>query len=379
MPQPATHYWVARTAIPETIENSSVNYWKDWWDKYKSYFGLGTSSPDLFYFPLMPFTKADCENFHWEGVASILHSAGSYDFFCTLLDAAKQKKKVNIEEANRQFAFAFGYYAHVITDCIFHPYVYRSTGDHWATTPSILMEKESKREYAHKYQEFLIDQGIYKELNVSNSASLDRVSWVCSNDNDQLLDPCIANTFYQALIKIYPDCMPADFSDPTNEHHPIQQAYFALLETADTLFKGEKIICFGKQQSFAISDIVRLVGDLKHAKEFFNNPYPDCGSLDPYTPKELFNFACAVARRVFIESIEFYNDSSVQSSKDFFDEHTTHFLRYGNWNLDTGLLCQFNNTKELHSGNKEMDKAQLKYLKDTYQTYQGEYNILFNK
>lgn len=44
MPQPATHYLIARGSIPE-------DHHKTWWDIYKPEFALGSSAPDLFYFP----------------------------------------------------------------------------------------------------------------------------------------------------------------------------------------------------------------------------------------------------------------------------------------------------------------------------------------
>ena len=168
MPQPATHYWVVRTAIPQNDTKGKINFWETWWDPYKSYFGLGTAAPDLFYFPLMPGVKVSCDDFYWDGIADLIHHSRSYDIFCSLLDYAKKNKKYSIENANKQFAFAFGYYCHVITDCIFHPYVYQSTADHWAK--KVYSKKEDSLEFehelAHKYQEFLIDEGIYEEYNI---------------------------------------------------------------------------------------------------------------------------------------------------------------------------------------------------------------------
>lgn len=97
MPQPLTHYLVLRRAIPE-------KYWSSWWiPEYKNYFALGTAAPDIFYFPTVPkIVKNIRDDIAWNEIANPLHSNGSYDLFCTLLDVAKLSK---IETQNLQINF----------------------------------------------------------------------------------------------------------------------------------------------------------------------------------------------------------------------------------------------------------------------------------
>lgn len=364
MPQPATHYWVVRRAIPEF--NGKVNCWEEWWDKYKNYFGLGTAAPDLFYFPCMPDSGANKRRIFWKGIADLIHHAGSYDLFCLLLNSAKKSKcEGSVNAGNKQFAFAFGFYCHVVTDCIFHPYVYRSTGDHWA------IPDESKNELKHKVQEFLIDSGIVKDF----SLNLNRIAWRCPNPHNELLDTDIAEPFFHALNSVYPDWIPLEYHNPNDKSHPIQQAYLSLLKTADLLFSGIRVFCFAQGTILkprSISEIASPMG-----KNFFNSPYPNCVNLDTYTPRDLFNFSCAVSRKIFLEALNFFNSTSKDSNK-FFKEHFTHYLNTGNWNLDTGIRCQFNNTKELHEGYDKMCKAKVETLKQSYRYFEKDYLTLFS-
>ena len=145
----------------------------------------------------MPKVNVKCKDFYWDGIADIMHSTRSFDFFCNLMNAAKKSQldpSIDTEIANRQFAFAFGFYCHVITDCIFHPYVYRSSEDHWSAKAGEFKDNplEAIREYQHKYQEFLIDKGTCETFNLK----FNRISWSCPDaNNSELLDMNIAKIF----------------------------------------------------------------------------------------------------------------------------------------------------------------------------------------
>lgn len=241
MPQPATHYLVVRRAIPE-------KYWKDWWnDSYKRYFGLGTATPDLFYFPTVPKIVKDIrKDIAWDEIAGVLHSNRSYDMFCALLDIAKSNKLQDTSlDTNKQFAFAVGYYAHVITDCIFHPYIFRNTEDLWCT-------KNFKNELDHKNREYLLDQSLY-ELH-KGKMDFSRIEWTCNhnslNAHPGILDHDIATLLHKSLNKIYPNLYPCqeEVSDP---NHPVQQAYNALLQCIKGLFESEYIILFGDKKAMS--------------------------------------------------------------------------------------------------------------------------------
>lgn len=386
MPQPATHYWVARRAIPQYIDNdTTTDYWKEWWDKYKNYFGLGTAAPDLFYFPLMPKVDVKCEDFYWDGIADIIHSTRSFDFFCKLMNAAKKSQldpSIDTEIANRQFAFSFGFYCHVVTDCIFHPYVYRSSKDHWSAKAGEFKDNpvESIREYQHKYQEFLIDKGTCETFNLN----LNRISWSCPDaNNSELLDMNIAKIFNDTLMDLYRDCIPYEYKIE-NPSHPIHQAYDALLQTSKLIFEGDVVITYKGNNittSGYIKEKIEKAGSVLYSPHFYTEPYPNCGSLPGYTPNKLFDFSCAVARKIFKICIKFWN-SPYKNIEEFFSadpkENITNYLN-GNWNLDTGIPCQFNNTQKLHSDNESMNLAHIDTLKATYNNFAYLYDSLFKK
>lgn len=354
MPQPATHYLITRRAIPK-------EHWVNWWDKYKPYFGLGSSAPDLFYFPLLP--KSAIENIrddiYWEGIANPLHSSNSYDMFCTLLSKAKEYKKQGDKEAEKQFAFAFGYYCHVVTDCIFHPYVYRSTGDHWNT---ISIVHESK----HKAQELSIDNALFQKF-YNKEQNFSRIQWECKGENENQLEYSIALLLHETLQEIYPDCYPLS-PDINDSEHPVQQAYSALVQAISPLFEGTKIYLWGSRS------IDIPTAELRNLwrSDFLTSPYQDCPTLDSYTPEELFNFSSAACRKIFLTALDFW-ESDAMSAKEYFKNHSTHYLNSGNWNLDTGLPCNYNNYKELQNTDAEHYSFKSDELKRIYAALSAAY------
>ena len=363
MPQPATHYWVTKIAIADS-DNPTF---KDFFNKYKNYIALGTSAPDLFYFPLMPTIKTNCKNFYWNGIADLIHHGRTYDLFCELLDEAKSMKsdKTVAEKAEQLLAFTFGFYCHVVADCIFHPYVYRSSNDDWATGAGSFLSnpEENIAEYTHKYQEFLIDAGVKETYHLK----FDKDDWACpEKSNNKLLDFVVADKFYSVLVKMYTDCMPTEFYNSHDENHPIQQAYSALLQTISLLFEGKEILTFQT-----------VTKEIFYGDDFFETYYPNCDGLPRYSPHDLFKFCCAVTRRIYEVVQNFWNDTSSKTAKEYFEIDFTNYLNNGNWNLDTGIQCEFNNTKELHEGNEKMNEAHIDTLTNNYNIFNELYKNLF--
>ena len=324
LPQPATHYLITRSSIPE-------HSWADWWDKYKTYFGLGSSAPDLFYFPLT--SKNSRADISWKNLANPLHHESSYDMFCTLLDIARQSRVNNDEEAvaEKRFAFAFGYYSHVIADCIFHPYVYRSTSDHWHVPQSV-------GSWAHKAYELDIDTGICEEF--YGEENLSRISWECDGEDYYLLDFCISTAFEKALLTNYPTIFSFNENIASDSNHPIHQAYVALKESTASLFdKNSKIIVIGSNPITKIRTVL--------SANLFNRPVPNCPTLDGNTPRELFKFSTLVGQEIFIESLNFFKNTEESSSVDYFKNSKNPYLNSSNWNLDTGLPCDYNHHPEM--------------------------------
>ncbi len=362
MPQPATHYLVVRKSIPEV-------YWEDWWnDTYKKYFGLGSLAPDLFYFPAMPkaLIGADIrKDLSWDNISAPLHSERSYDMFCSLLEISKRSKlnATSGEEmisANKQMAFSFGYYTHVVTDCIFHPYVYRSTGDYWHT-------KNDVTENSHKKQELYIDNELYTKY-YPKEENLSRISYRCESE-DGFLESIIACLFDEGLQKNYPDLYPSD-NDITcsDSNHPIQQAYLALVRTIPPLFEGKKVYLWSSHKSFDIklSSLVSLFSD-----DFFTSEYPKVSNLPKHTPEELFDFAFVECSKIFKCVLDFWNTESTDS-KAFFKSNYTNFLNAGNFNLDTGLPSKFNNHADLRKDNSKNYKFGADILTNNYDEFKND-------
>lgn len=373
MPQPATHYLVTRFAIPE-------EYYSTWWDPYKQYFGLGSCAPDFFYFPLMPKKVIGDvkEDLSWENIANPLHSSNSYDMFCNLLAVAKQTKMnastlVEEKNANKQFAFSFGYCCHVVTDCIFHPYVYRSTGDLWHTT-------DKTAETLHKQQELFIDNELYRKY--YSRDKIYKMSVTCSEESTELLDFSIAKFFAESLKSTYPDCLPKEDIEISTESetHPIQQAYKALIKTIPFLFESTKICLWGSKLSIDIN-ISDLVSNFSN--NFLTSPYENCPSLPEFSPNDLFHFSIIESYKIFNEALKFWNSDS-DNPKNFFHDNPVNYLDAGNFNLDTGLPSNCNNYKLLRSIGDEHYSFMADILTNNYNYFKLDYqnfdkSILENK
>jgi len=351
MPQPVTHYLVTRRAIPK-------EHWSKWWDEYKPYFGLGSSAPDIFYFPVVPNLQNVRKDIYWEGIANPLHSSKSYDIFCSLLNLSKKQKIEGSEKADKLFAFSIGYYCHVITDCIFHPYVYRSTGDHWNTVAKL-------HELDHKKQEFFIDTALYQKYN--SIQDFTRIQWKCSEGTGDLLDFDIAKLLDEALQINYTDCYPLK-SDVEQEDHPIQQAYFAMNQAIPALFERKEIHLFGRGLSVDVRDFLHEIQE-----DFFTSAFSNCDTLNRHTPEELFNFSSSTCRKVFLIALDFW-ESKGKDSQAYFCKHSTHYLNSGNWNLDTGLPCQYNNFSAMRNENAEHYTYLAEEIKPIIAILQAEYN-----
>lgn len=351
MSQPLTHYLVTRRAIPE-------EYRGDWWDKYKPYFGLGSSAPDLFYFPLVPVVKNIREDIDWASIANPLHSAKSYDMFCSLLHSAKKQKLEVGAKAEKLFAFAVGYYCHVITDCVFHPYVYRSTGDYWHTVSEI-------PELKHKKQEYFIDTAIFEKYYPSHDLS--RIQWQCNEGMGELLDFDIARLFNQAMLINYADCYSPELEVETKEH-PIQQAYSAMAQSIIALFEGKEIHLFGSRITYNVRDFL----DEKQER-FFISSYPNCETLNSYTPEDLFNFSSSACRKLFRNALGFW-ESGETDAQAYFGKHPSHYINSGNWNLDTGLPTRYNNDTAMRDASSKQYSYMADVIKNTLSVLQAEYN-----
>ena len=356
MPQATTHYLVTRRAIPR-------DHCEKWWDIYKPYFGLGSVSPDLFYFLIPKFHESLCAKY-LDGVdcgkiSDMIHHEKSYDLFCKLLETAK-KSKISGEPGvgEKQFAFAFGFYCHVVTDCIFHPYVYRSTGDHWNTSTF-------RAEQKHKIQEFKIDRGIHRDIR-KTELEVGSTNWRCVGDSDKLLDHSIAELFHKSLQDVYKENYPVKSDQVSDDDHLIQESYEALNDLLPTILKGEKLLLIGQRKTIIIQDT--------NDDYFYSTKYTSCSGLPEYTPQELFNFASVACRAIFNKSLDFWEDPSDISPHEFFESDPVDYLGRKNWNLDTGLPSHYNEDPLIKDECSEHDLSFIKEITDVYDKLSSRYN-----
>lgn len=330
MPQAGTHYLIARMAIPLACRNT-------WWASYKPYVGLGANGPDMFSSPLILrciTKKSDSFNFDgtvpWGPMANAVHQWRSYDMFCLLLSSAKGRWLAATTEAERigaekRRAFSFGYYCHVITDCIFHPYVNGSIGAGWPDSQAFIPQ------WRHRRQEWELDRAV-----MAAYYSVDRIGHmdIRCEDEPGVLSPVVADWLMECLQQVYPGEYQIEV---TLERYPLQQAYRAFVEVADIFFRGEEFSGWLDSQYLDLWNKYHIVGFDK--SDFFERPYPllPDSSLDAYTPKELVAFSVYVGRQVFAEVEGFWNNEWAVSAKDYFAGVPVDYLGGGNFNLNTGL------------------------------------------
>lgn len=368
MPQPATHYLVTRFSIPKQYYNL--------WDKYKSYFGLGSSLPDLFYFPTVPIVadgsivdalknKIQYHDINWTEMADMIHADKSYDLFCRMLDYAKAIQSAEPENTDKYlklFAVAFGFYNHVVADCIFHPYVYRSTGDFWNTTDFI-------DELQHKKQEAYIDGKIY-ECFYSGEDAYQRMKINCRENDTSALDFDVAEMLKTTLSEIYPDMRDSLSTDITDPEHPLHHAYMALENTTNFLFEERTTVCLWGQKKSEDISFSDLIGEF--SDEFFTENYPDCENLPAQSPYKLFLLSVTVGYKVFNEAMNYINAPEI-SAKQYFSLHNTHYLRSGNFNLDTGLSALNNNDPDLTCGKECSYSFKEDTLSNNYRYFESDF------
>lgn len=368
MPQPATHYLVTRFSIPEQ--------YYDLWDKYKSYFGLGSCLPDLFYFPTVPIVavgsivdtlknKIQYIDIEWKEMADMMHADKSYDLFCRMLDYAKAIQSAEPENTDKYlklFAVAFGFYSHVVADCIFHPYVYRSTGDFWNTTDFF-------DELQHKKQEAYIDGKLYKHF-YSGEDAYQRMQINCRENDTYALDFDVAAMLKTTLSEIYPAMRNSLSTNITDSEHPLHHAYMALENTTNFLFKERNKVClWGQKKSVDIS-FYNLMSEF--SDEFFTENYPDCENLPALSPYELFLLSVTIGYKVFDEAMNYINAPEI-SANEYFLQHNTHYLNSGNFNLDTGLSALNNTEPALTCGKEYSYSFKADTLSNNYRYFEGDF------
>lgn len=330
MPQPITHYLVIEEALRDTAPEI--------WEKKSNFAGFGSFGPDLFYVKDVLLSRLDLAD-NYDFLSDGLHAERAFDFFCTMLNTAKATASTDMEVAEKQLAYLLGYYAHVITDCVIHPYVYRHTHDHWK------YHKPEENYSAHKRTEALIDCYILNEKG-KNNPSPDSYAVACGDAaNDDLLDRDIASMLASGLNAVYHDILGEDFisADIGQSSHPIHAAYQGFHHIVETTYAVQNILYDLRGHFSGLRMLQKLTDADISAADGLHGPWFSTGRSNvlTYSASDLFAMAVTAVKQVIGVTLKFWISSKVDA-KDFFIQNATSYLS-DNWNLDTGLPDRYNN------------------------------------
>jgi len=321
MCQPITHFLAAQKGL----EQLSIVQGLD------AYLALGSFGPDLFYLLSGKGAHADT-----------VHASGSFATFCNMVDVTKNTMSYSEESGRKQLVFALGFYAHVIVDCVFHPYVYRRSLDHWAKHDVIF-------ELKHKEIEAAIDQIIQEEIVGEQMAVPNPL--LCA-DHSGLLDQDIAYLFHQALVAVYPNSIGTSLIPYATEeaNHPIQQAYQQYCRMTEMLYGAHNIL-------FQLEKIAEGILPNQLERQFMNqekqsivqhHSWPPNDVIIPFTYNYLEMFKMAVSGVWMMSNTvqEFLQHSGDRKAIDFLKGQNCLYLDQ-DWNLDTGLPSLENQSPQL--------------------------------
>ncbi|MDR3591260.1 MAG: zinc dependent phospholipase C family protein [Negativicutes bacterium] len=332
MPQPITHYLV----VEEAMLKASPPLWK----RYGNYAGFGSFGPDLFYVKDI-FRRYLNPGLNWDEVSDIQHRDRSLDFFFAMLDAIKDGCEDASAEGDKLLTFAVGYYSHVITDCIIHPFVYRRSRDHWR------YHQPAAGYRAHKRLEAMIDVDIlaYKGREIP-APELFRVQCddslskgLLDADLVWLLDCCLPLVYGASagFRRHWTQSYPID--DPA---HPVNAAYADFKKLVGVTYQAQNIL-YGLDAHWGNAGPLHRLSqaDLEEANELRGPWLPQGPSATlTYSARDLFSLAVNAVQKM-VAAVSDYWQSDTAAARDFFDGDGLLFLEQ-NWNFDTGLPAAVN-------------------------------------
>ena len=376
MPHPNTHLLV----LEEAVKSAKIKFL----EKDQNYAWLGTFGPDLFYllgrFNVLGFSRPYSADYGRK-VSDTLHWEHSLDFFCSMLDQIKEEK--NDDKKEKLKAFAYGYYSHVVTDTVMHPFVYMSTRDNW--------EKHPKHTYdEHKKLEAIIDTYLLKTRRGKNPYEYRfEKKIVCHRDNTKrTLDSDVYHFIAKSMNNVYSGIIP-DFEkyfvnsgqsagklkdkiilyfvkhilhSESTQRNPILDAYRDTITAFRTLFSLSRKLPDGW---FVLEPVKKLT----ESQETTMKQKVVCGrsgeSELSYTVDELFDLSVTATARVIQESKKFLSSDST-SSREFFKKNSNNiiFLDH-NYNLDTGLPSDNNSVLRIDDVTKIFDYS-IPILEESY-------------
>lgn len=352
MSQPVTHYLVTQDAMERIIPAL--------WQRYSNYAGFGSFSPDMFYVKDVIQSKITRDG-GYEVISDKIHASGSLIFFVRVLDRIKQLYPIGTPEYDKARAFVYGFYSHVLADCVFHPYVYRFTQDHWKFHDS------SEAYDAHKKLESLIDNCILSVKGMGHEDFCPKVGCGASDDDDKL-DPIIADLIYHGLKIAYE--YDFDFNayfariPLESEDHPIHEAYNDYVSSFWTASKGIQHVGFNinelisKQGITRIKSVDKWTSKEQTAMNINQNPWFPIAENESlcYTVQQLYKTAVENLSTIIRISEQFFTSESLDSLDFFLHQSKIPYL-IEDYNLDTGLPSSDNDIEENYTSDPSIRYA----------------------
>lgn len=355
MPQPHTHYLVTQQAMKEASP--------ELWERYHNYAGFGSFFPDLFYMtdlppkmvakfskympsPLarfilnkFPYTSQKYPNIDYSAVSDTIHWQGSYRFITTSLDYIK--KIQDPETRNKLTAWLIGFMGHVIPDALFHPKVYRDTGDHSGIHTTKAYDK-------HKSLESLLDSYylIRDGLNQFNFHYADKVR--ChSKDSDRTLDEDVFRLISHSLQETYGAILTAPGRDyeqlfgrfEGRETNPILDSYRDYITCIRWMWERPKLARMPKRfnvivpvNSFGKKELPSL-NPLSKTR-WLNSTHPD---MPVYSYHDIFDMSFKSLKHVINDVMEFLASNENSADVFFSKKPNRPFILTEDMNFDDGL------------------------------------------
>ena len=370
MPQPITHYLVIKNALRNTK--------KDVWKEFANVAGFGSFGPDLFY--MKDIGYFGLFGYSYMEISDIMHWEGSLDIYCAFMDYIKKECANDRNKLAKLLAFAYGYYSHVITDLVFHPWVYRFSGDHWLHHWDIDDPGDNKDNYLeHKRLEAAIDCYLVRMLEAKDPYKFKYHDLIrCyQDDNDKTLDhdifvmfnACLRTAYEKKITKKkYPKYLKEDnyndyfsMADIYNDEHPIHESYDDFVDTITELYTIKLL------NHIPIPALQALIPRkrLKPAEEkvnlnMQNAEWKGCNEehIISYSAKELYQLALRATEQCVIDSDAFLASPMILKAKSFFKKYAVLPYLKDDYNLDSGLKSSYNsNPKNKADSNSRFEFA----------------------
>ena len=358
MPQPHTHYLVTQEAMKEASS--------ELWEKYSNYAGFGSFFPDLFYMtdlpPKMvaklsmympspitkfflnrfPYTSQKYPDMDYSVVSDTIHWHGSYRFITISLNYIKKVKSQ--ETRDKLTAWLIGFIGHVIPDALFHPKVYRDTGDHSGIHTKDAYDR-------HKSLESLLDSYylIRDDSNQFNFHYAEKV--ICHSDGSgRTLDEDIFRLISHSIRETYDLVLTVHGRDykqlfgrfEGKESNPILDSYRDYITCIRWMWEYPQLARIPKRfnllvpvNSFGEEELSSL-NPLSKVK-WLNSTHPD---MPAYSYHDIFNMSVKSLRHVIKDVLEFLASDENDSHAFFSKQADRPFVLAENMNFDDGLTVR---------------------------------------